>query len=194
MVLESLLKARSAEKRPYLVFFLGILYSSIAILVSWLLFRHDNSMVFVSVIVFASIPLMFRIIKLEEKKDRKIMKETSLLKEHKKALIAFMALFFGIMVSLSLWYIFLPQDNVDTLFESQIREVNIVEGKFSGNVVKPSDFTQIFLNNARVLGFSFLFSLFFGAGAIFILAWNASLIAVALGSFVRDSLGSFSSS
>ncbi|MEK6839746.1 MAG: stage II sporulation protein M, partial [Nanoarchaeota archaeon] len=33
-----------------------------------------------------------------------------------------------------------------------------------------------------------LFSFFFGAGAIFILAWNAALIAVALGSFIHDAL------
>ncbi|MFH1592439.1 MAG: stage II sporulation protein M [Candidatus Woesearchaeota archaeon] len=194
MVFESLVKAKNAEKRPWLVFLLGILYSSIAVIFGLLLFKRDIGILVVSIIVFASIPLMYKIVRLEEKKDKRILKERKLLMEHRKALVSFVALFFGVLISLSLWYVFLPSENAKEVFSSQIKEVNIVEREFSGNAVKPGDFFRIFFNNFKVLGFSFVFSFFFGAGAIFILTWNASLIAVAVGSFVRESLSSVSGS
>ena len=46
----------------------------------------------------------------------------------------------------------------------------------------------IFANNIYVLIFTILFSLAFGAGAMFILVWNASVIAAAIGIFAKGSL------
>ncbi|MEK6826018.1 MAG: hypothetical protein AABX90_00140, partial [Nanoarchaeota archaeon] len=66
MVFESLIKAKTAEKRPWIVFLLGILYSSIGIIFGLWLFKNDASIFVVSVIVFASIPLMYNIIKLKD--------------------------------------------------------------------------------------------------------------------------------
>ena len=51
-----------------------------------------------------------------------------------------------------------------------------------------SSLIDIFVNNVYVLIFSLVFSLVFGAGAIFILAWNASVIATAIGIFSHSSL------
>lgn len=47
---------------------------------------------------------------------------------------------------------------------------------------------MIFSNNIYVLIFTILFSLAFGAGAIFILVWNASVIGAAIGIFAKGSL------
>ena len=47
---------------------------------------------------------------------------------------------------------------------------------------------NIFANNIYVLIFTLLFSLAFGAGAMFILVWNASVIAVAIGIFSKSKL------
>ncbi|MDK2907828.1 MAG: hypothetical protein PWQ87_286, partial [Candidatus Woesearchaeota archaeon] len=51
-----------------------------------------------------------------------------------------------------------------------------------------NSFFVIFLNNLRVTIFCILFSLIFGAGAIFILSWNGSVLGVALGDFVKEKL------
>lgn len=187
MVLESLLGSKRAEKRPFLVFLLGILYSSISVLLVLYLFNRDKGVLLISFIVFMAIPLMYKVIKTEEKKEKYVKKEKTLLAEHKKAIISFTALFLGILLSLSLWYIFLPHTFSKDLFSSQIEEVSITKNKFSGNTTNPDLFFQIFFNNLRVLIFSVLFSFFFGAGAIFIFAWNASLIATAIGTFVKNS-------
>ncbi|MEM4710985.1 MAG: stage II sporulation protein M, partial [Candidatus Woesearchaeota archaeon] len=45
-----------------------------------------------------------------------------------------------------------------------------------------------FFNNIKVLLFCILFSFLYGAGAIFILLWNASVIGAAIGMFIRNSL------
>jgi uncharacterized membrane protein SpoIIM required for sporulation len=45
--------------------------------------------------------------------------------------------------------------------------------------------TSIIGNNFGVLILTLIFSLIFGAGAIFILAWNASVISAAIGIFTR---------
>ncbi|MFQ6120728.1 MAG: stage II sporulation protein M, partial [Methanosarcinales archaeon] len=42
-------------------------------------------------------------------------------------------------------------------------------------------FFKIVTNNIGVLILSFLFSFLFGAGAVFILAWNASILSAAIG-------------
>jgi len=47
---------------------------------------------------------------------------------------------------------------------------------------------QIFFNNFKVMLFCLFFSFFYGAGAIFILTWNASVIGAAVGSFVKEKL------
>jgi uncharacterized membrane protein SpoIIM required for sporulation len=44
------------------------------------------------------------------------------------------------------------------------------------------------------LFFCIFFSFFYGAGAIFILTWNASVISAAMGAFFRNNIGNYASS
>src|SRR3989344_7812332 len=99
MVLESLIKAKLAEKRPWNLFYLGILYASVAIFLSLWIFRDQSSLVMVFLTVIAAVPFMYRIISYEEKQDLKIKSEIKLLEQHTKALVALMFLFFGMVVA-----------------------------------------------------------------------------------------------
>jgi uncharacterized membrane protein SpoIIM required for sporulation len=47
---------------------------------------------------------------------------------------------------------------------------------------------SIIENNVRVMIFTLLFSLIFGAGVIFILAWNASVISAAITVFTKSEI------
>jgi len=171
------------------VLFLGIVYGTIGILFDLWLFHGKIPSLYIFMTVFAAIPLMYKLIVLEEKKDRSTTKERTLLQEHKKALICFIALFLGILASFTFWYVFLPQQDVSAIFAPQINEIPILqESIITGRAVSPGSFAAVFLNNAKVLLISIVFSFFFGAGAIFILAWNAALISVALGSFLKEAL------
>ena len=191
MVLESLIGPKLAEKHPTRMFFYGFLFSSIAVILSLWIFKEQSSLIMVFLTVFAAIPLMYRTMIYEEKKDLKIEKESLLLKEHAKALYLFMFLFFGITVSLTLWYVFLPSDNAQNLFSVQLNTIKEINSRITGGSITATLFFKIFSNNMKVLLFSIFFSFFYGAGAIFILTWNASVIAGAIGTFVRDNISKY---
>ena len=55
----------------------------------------------------------------------------------------------------------------------------------TGAATKEMRFLSIIENNVYVMIFTLIFSLIFGAGAIFVLAWNASVISAAIGIFTN---------
>jgi uncharacterized membrane protein SpoIIM required for sporulation len=193
MVFESLINPIKAEKRPWEMIFIGMIYSSFAIILSLFIFKEDASLVAVFLTTLASVPIVYGAIKLEEKKDLTCPQEYILIKEHGKALSFLMFLFMGFVLAFVLWYTLLPLDLVNPLFKTQLRDIERVETLnygITGNAINIlSTFSTIFLNNIKVMIFSLLFSFFYGFGAIFILSWNASVIGVAIGDFVRSGIG-----
>ncbi|MFH0867787.1 MAG: stage II sporulation protein M [Candidatus Woesearchaeota archaeon] len=194
MVLESLLNPLSAEKKPWEMFFIGFLYSSIAILLSLWIFKDQSSMIMVFFTVMACIPIVYNTMKLEERKDLVITKERDLLKEHNKSIVFLMFMFFGITVSFVMWYVFLPPETMAMVFDKQTATIQSINNQISGNAYQQfSTFTRILLNNIKVLAFAILFAFIYGAGAIFILTWNASVIGAAIGNFIRSNLSQYAS-
>src|SRR3989338_5632556 len=195
MVLESLLFPIKAEKRPWQMFFLGFLYASIGMFVALWIFRDQASLVMVFMITMASLPIFYNTIKLEESKDMIMDSETALIKEHNKAIVFFMYLFIGITVACAVWYLVLPNQTINSLFDKQIGTIQAINNQVSGHVIHNlSIFWKILFNNMKVLAFSILFALIYGAGAIFILAWNATVIGAAIGNFIRSNISSYTSS
>lgn len=191
MVLESLLGAKEAEKRPYYVFLLGMLYASIAIFLSLWIFRSEASLILVFLMVFASLPLIFKTTNLEAKRSYKT-DESMLPRAHIDALKVFLYLFMGFTIAMALWYIFLPSDVTYDLFSSQMSTIKSINSNdATGQVTAWTFLSLIILNNLKVLTLCMLFSFFFGTGAIFILAWNASVISTALGNFIRTGLSDY---
>jgi len=188
MVLEELINPQSAEKSPYKMLFLGFIFAIIGSLLALWIFKDEASMVMVFLTVFACIPLIYNTIKYEESFDEKVKEEKVLLKEHWKALKFFMYLFFGFIIAYSLLFIFLPAQTVQSLFGTQLSTIGQINSKISGNAISANILIQILLNNLKVLLFCIFFAFFYGAGAIFILTWNASVIGAAIGTFVRDKM------
>jgi len=205
MVLESLISPKRAEQKPWNLFFLGLIYASIGTFLGLWIFKNQASLVLVFLTVMASVPLIYKTIRREEKKDNSDLKETQLLKRHAKPLMAFLFLFFGFVVAFSLWYLILPDKLVQSTFNSQIETIRNINSKVLGTAIdasigidssaagSSSIFLQIFSNNIRVLLFCIFFSFFYGAGAIFILTWNASVIGTAIGNYVRIGIASIAS-
>ena len=192
MVLESLLGPMKAEGKPWEMFFIGFLYSSVAILLSMWVFRDQTSLIMVFLTVMACIPIVYNTMKLEESKDMSILSERMLIREHNKAIVFLMFLFFGIPLSFVAWYVFLPSNVIDYAFDKQIATIQAINNQVSGNAYQQfSAFSKIFFNNIKVLSFAILFALIYGAGAIFILTWNASVIGAAIGNFIRSNLSEY---
>jgi len=141
--------------------------------------------------VFASLPLIYKTFAYEAKKDLTITDDRMLVKNHFSALGLFMYLFLGFVVALALWYVFLPSDVVYDLFSSQISTIEGINNRPTGSVTSWNFLSVIVTNNLKVLTFCILFSFFYGAGALFILAWNASVISTAMGTFVRNGLSEY---
>jgi uncharacterized membrane protein SpoIIM required for sporulation len=191
MVLESLISPFKAERKPSHMIFFGALYASIAIFLSLWIFKEEASMVVVFLTVLATVPLMYRTIKYEEEKEVKIKREWLILKEHTNALKFFIALFLGCVLAFSIWFIFLPYGTIQNLFSTQLHTINVINNKVTGDVVANSSgiLFNIIANNFKVLFFCVFFSFFYGAGAIFILTWNASVISAAIGTYIRNEIG-----
>ena len=189
MVLEGLINPLKAEKKPWEMFFIGMVYASIALFLSLWIFEQHASLVMVFLVVMACIPLVYSTMKLEEKKDMEIEKESKLLKEHGKALTFLIFLFLGICVAFSIWYVFLPFEASQNAFSVQQQTITDINNQVTGEAINKSNlFFKIFMNNLKVLSFCILFSFVYGLGAIFILTWNASVIGVAIGNFIRSSI------
>ena len=111
---------------------------------------------------------------------------------HFKALKVFIYLFMGFVLAMAMWYVFLPSEIVYDLFSSQIATIKAINtGTATGSVTSWNFLSAIVMNNLKVLILCVLFSFFYGAGAIFILTWNASVISAAMGTFVRTNLASY---
>jgi uncharacterized membrane protein SpoIIM required for sporulation len=163
--------------------------------------REYSGILVVTFTVICSLPFMYYLIKLEEKKDLEISSEGSLIREHYKAIKAMVWLFLGFVLAFSLVYIIF-EDSAAYNFNAQIKVFCAINNpnnfdycikqnginSITGNVAKSAAIMSIFSNNIYVLVFTIIFSLAFGAGAIFVLAWNASVIAAAIGIFTKGEI------
>jgi uncharacterized membrane protein SpoIIM required for sporulation len=194
MVLESLINPIKAERKPWLLFFFGIIYSSVTILLSLWIVKDQTSLVMVFLTVIAAIPLVYRTNKYEERKDQFIEKERFLIKEHGKAIKFLIYLFMGTVFGYTAWYLLLSPENAASLFKTQLDTISSINSNVAGHAFKEGFLMKILINNLKVLFFCIAFSFFYGAGSIFILTWNASVISAAIGSFATTKLSELSSS
>ena len=201
MVLESVINPFVIKKRPWEMFIAGFMYSLIALFLSYFVFREGAGLLMVFLIVLSTLPTLYVTIKNEEELDLKYDKEVVLLKEHTKVLIYLIMLFLGITVALALAYVFLPTNVIDSVFVLQKQAItNVVQSvnqnavELTGDIIRVDLFGKIFLNNLKVLFFCLIFSFLYGTGAIFILTWNASVIASAIGNLAKGEIANTAAS
>ena len=200
-MLKILFSPKRAERHPLEMMLIAIVYSSIALWLSYFIFPQYATIVMVFFTVFSCIYVLQGAFKREEGKEKKNIREEKLLRSHLKLLVLMLSLFIGFVISFSIWafimpYI-LPSDQVALIFSSQNSAVENVRAavmsvsgnSVSGNVVASNGLTPILMNNLKVLLVSLLFAFFFGAGAIFVLAWNASVMGFVIGNLARNTLG-----
>jgi len=207
-MLESIINPKRVERGPLKMFFIGLVYSSLSLLLVKWFFSNDpvltkfSGMIVITFCVMFSLPFLYFLIKQEAEEDEEVEGFFGVWRVHKDAIYAFMWLFLGFIVAFSFWYILLQDSN---LFNAQIEtycminspgniedcvsRYSFTEKSFTtGAATKEMRLLSIIENNVYVMIFTLVFSLLFGAGAIFVLAWNASVIAAAIGIFTEYSL------
>tara|TARA_Y100000310_G_C20687731_1_gene820204 strand:+ start:3226 stop:4083 length:858 start_codon:yes stop_codon:yes gene_type:complete len=207
-MLEMLINPKKAERHPWEMFFVGAFYASLALLLVTWIFSNDSvlsrrsGILVVLFMVMLTSPFIYYTLKLEERRVLPNKNTWTLIKEHRKAIYAFLWLFTGFVIALSFWYLILPTTeafsaqietycliNRPTAFTECAQQYGVNQGPTpTGFLSSKERLFLIFTNNVYVLIFTLIFSLIFGAGVIFILAWNASVIAAAIGIFSNSSL------
>lgn len=185
--------------------FVGLLYGSLALLLVKYFFGADSvlsqasGMIVITFCVMLSLPYLYFMFRQEEQEDEQVEGFFGVWKVHKDALWAFMWLFIGLLIAFSFWNAVLQDSN---LFNFQVETYCAINSQGSidecvsqysfnqnslptGAATKELRLLSIIENNVYVMIFTLIFSLIFGAGAVFILAWNASVIAAAIGIFTK---------
>jgi uncharacterized membrane protein SpoIIM required for sporulation len=182
MVLDRLIDSKEALKDPFKTFLLGILISVISLFITYTMFSQTLGLYTIIIITLAALPFMNRLLRYEEKQDESIMESSTFFQRYGDIILTYIAFFCGITLALSISFVLLPESVGERIFNEQINEINIIRGNFEFG----TKFTTIFMNNVSVMMLSFLFSFLFGCGAIFILGWNASVLASAIGMIAKS--------
>ncbi len=196
MVLENI--ANTINSKPKLKFFLvGFLYLSIAMYIGIWKFSKHTGLAITFFTVLAAFPFFYSTIKKEEKVDIKEKEERNILKSHMKVLNYFLMFFIGVVIAATFWSLVLPTETVASAFDSQYEAIGSINpalaGKATNTEVATSAgeaFFDIFSHNLEILVLCIFFSFIYGAGALFVLTWNATVVGVAIASFVKMQSGS----
>ena len=187
-MLKILFNAKRAERHPVEMMLIGFFYATISILLSLFILPEYASLVMVFFTVISCLYVVQKAIISEEIKDKYYKSEEKMMKSHVEALKFLMFLFFGFVIAFTLWTIILPHSFVSASFNLQSASINEIKS-LTGNAFSDSGFYPIIINNLKVAFISFLLALFYGAGAIFVLVWNASIMGFMIGDLARNTLG-----
>ena len=197
MVLESLIDTAAAKRHPLAVFLLALAFSSAAFWMAFFTFPDSASILAIAFITIAFVPIIHSILAETEEEESLVPSwSVGFLKRHFPVIKIYAWLFLGVVVSYSFWFVILPGDVRSQFFQVQEKElgkITTLKSTLSGDASGVKSvaancgreftcwFNVIFMNNATVLFWAVLFSFALGAGAIFLISWNASIIGVVIG-------------
>ncbi len=185
MVLESLLNLKIVRKEPWNAFLLSIFYASVGTFLAYLIFPTEVSLVMVLFTTMASIPMLVNLLKIEEREQ--IVFGRPFIKTHMDILSIFFFMFMGMLTFFIALSTILPEDMFTLFFDKQIDTIRTISG-MTASAVSAGILEMILINNFKVLFFVIVFSFLYGAGAIFILTWNASVLGTAIGNTIRQQI------
>ncbi len=187
MVFEYIVR-KVSDRHPSILFFYALCITPISLFLAYVIFPNLTSILFLFFMTIASVPTFYMFLREEEEVIEKLSGNTkevieSIFERNKKVIYAYAYFFLGSIVALTFLYTFLPKEYLSLFFKYQINTVDAIRGMA---VLRGSDFATIFFNNVKVSFMAFLLSFFFGTGAIFVISWNASIIATFFGSLSRE--------
>lgn len=183
MVLEQLYSSEFLRKKPYFAFLLGICYSIVGIFVAMFAFPKDPALVAVAVTALLFLPSFYKMTFCVEESESKIkrMGVWHLIRHNQQLIKAYLAAFFGVFLVFTLFSMLLPSLAANHLFKQQLA---VFYGAGGATFTKAL-FIDLLRNNILVLLLCFAISLLAGNGAIFLIAWNASVWGTIFGSIAK---------
>jgi len=190
LVLEAWVEPQSALENPLKITVLSFVFVTIAVWATQFFQTGFSGILLVTMVSLPSIPLITSLFALEETETEKEIRilHSRTLTRHVNVLLVLVAYFLGLIIGFTFWYLVLPQGIDKTVFSNQIDELKAIRGNFYGYAVKyefVTSFETVFLRNLQVLAIILAASILYGAGCVFILVWNASIIGVFLGTLAK---------
>ncbi len=195
-----------AERNPPAIMLLGFTFVTLAVwIASTVLELEPKSMMLLVFVVIPSIPFILNLFHSDEEllEHERVLGSRTLAK-HFSVMLVLIAYFLGMVIGFTFWYLYLPPDVGKDLFSMQLQELQnlkAVGAKISIKALEAvtqvvtgaatsarfgSTFEYIFLHNLWVLFLIIAFSVIYGAGSVFVLAWNASVVGVFLANFAKQ--------
>src|SRR3989344_3801945 len=184
VVFEQLYSAEFLHDRPAYGFLLGIAYTVLALFLSIVIFPNDPALIAVGLIALLLIPSLHKLTEQNEASNTLIPTFKDFAKNTVPHVKVYIAIFFGIFFTFAFFSIILPNIAASHLFSTQL---NVVKGQavtFNAEL-----WWSLFSWNFQVLALSFLLSLIAGNGAIFFIAWNASVWGTIFGNLASTAAG-----
>jgi uncharacterized membrane protein SpoIIM required for sporulation len=194
MVLESILATKSVIKNPIDMLIFSMIISFVSVYLADMIFPGSSTGKIITLFITVGItPMIYGIFKDEEEVEREEAEckiKESFFCRHSKTIWLFSLFFIGVFISLFMVASFSDEKYVRYIFQDQLSEIERVTSmsRPTGAYVSSEILDIIISNNLRVMGLSFILSFILGSGAIIILAWNASILALYLSSFFRQGL------
>lgn len=210
MVIESIISPESAERKPWQALLVGFMFTIVACLLTLKIAygAGGGGFLIVAFISIAAAPMFVRVFCIEEKK-----RKGNIFDRHDEVIKIFGFFFIGVIVASSFFYVIAGPNISNSLFTDQLNDLCskglltdekcgrvIITGQatstilddrtqgITGRALAPLSFSIIFLNNIEVLILAFVFSFMLGAGAVFLISWNATIIGVLIAKIAESPL------
>jgi uncharacterized membrane protein SpoIIM required for sporulation len=190
MVFEQFLSSDNVKKNILFIFLLGVFYSFVGFAVSSYFFEAHVSVAMLFTLTLLLVPSITTIINIEEKVESK-EGVRHFFYNHKDIFKIYISLFFGIFFAFLLLGCF---SNLG-VFEYQISflqsrgdlTANVIDN-FAANEYIPSinNVFGLITQNLLVVIIAFVLSIFYGAGALFLIVLNASVFASFICYVIRE--------
>ncbi|MBW3014833.1 stage II sporulation protein M [Candidatus Woesearchaeota archaeon] len=176
-MLESVLKIDKISKRHLFAFVLGFMYTFIGALTSYLLFKDFMSTATLFFTTLLTVPTLTSYIKKEERIES-LAGLKHFFRNHKDIIETYIFLFLGVFIA----YIILAAGAYNSSlleYQTSFLEKRGVNSELVESVPESSfgAFMYILDKNLLVCVIAFLLSIAYGAGAIFLIIFNASIFA-----------------
>ena len=176
MVLEKIIKPEWVDSQPLYALPFGFAVAIIAISVSIFIFPDDASIAGILFATVASVAFLSQILDIEER-------GTNFWKRSEKMAIIYALFFVGVAAAYALWFKVVPAGLQDFFFSKQLAALGRPSASWLGNFIGSPQFLGILANNLKVMAITLILSLIYGAGALIVITWNASVLGVFVAGF-----------
>lgn len=186
LLFTKIIDINASKKRPIYAFFVAIFFVLIGFIAAFFVFSSMLSIVMITFSSLFILPFVIKVLAPVKGREKNklcfydwftLKNLEEIMKKYDNMIRFYVFAFFGIAFAYTFLFTILGNNTVEAAFSHQL-------GLFTPGEFNLS-FFDIVENNLQVLILSFMFSIFYGAGSIFILNYNASIVGVVYGTALR---------